>query len=122
MSIHWKAIEQYFIVVLFVFRFRQFVILEKLPILDLALSNVKGLKREERRLKRKDSKLAIDHLFNTNPVIPSFVVVRGNGLGISGDLSSLKFKKRYWSMPFQGSGVLLKKKQERFKFVNITGR
>ena len=38
MIIHWTAVEQYFTVVLFVFQFSQFVIL------DLALSGVKGLK------------------------------------------------------------------------------
>ena len=42
MTIHWKAIEQYFTVVLF-FNFTQFVILQNLSILDLALSRVKGL-------------------------------------------------------------------------------
>ena len=46
MTIHWKAVEQQFTVVLFLFQF-QFVILEKktLSILDLALSRVKGLSR-----------------------------------------------------------------------------
>ena len=37
--------EQYFTVELFVFNFTQFVILENLSILDLALLGVKGLKR-----------------------------------------------------------------------------
>ena len=41
MTIHWKAVEQYFTVVLFVFT--QFVILDNLSIYDLALSGVKGL-------------------------------------------------------------------------------
>ena len=41
MTIHWKAIEQYFTVCFF--DFTQFVILENLSILDLALSGVKGL-------------------------------------------------------------------------------
>ena len=42
MSIHWKAVEQYF--ALLVFYFTQFVILEKLlSTLDLALPRVKGL-------------------------------------------------------------------------------
>ena len=40
MTIHWKAVEQYFTVVLF-------VILENLSILDLALSGVKGLKQDK---------------------------------------------------------------------------
>ena len=48
MTIHWKAVEHYFAVVLFVclfffFNFTQFVILENLSILDLALSGVKWL-------------------------------------------------------------------------------
>ena len=46
MTIHWNTVEQYFTVVLFVFKFytrfyTQFVILENLSILDLALSGVK---------------------------------------------------------------------------------
>ena len=36
MTIHWKAVEQFF-------NFNQFVIFENLSILDLALSGVKGL-------------------------------------------------------------------------------
>ena len=44
MTIHWKAVEQHFTVVLF-FNFTQFVILENLSILDLALLGVKGYKR-----------------------------------------------------------------------------
>ena len=44
MTIHWKAVEEYFTVLLFVF---QFVILENLSVLDLALSGAKGLKRKE---------------------------------------------------------------------------
>ena len=43
MTIHWKAVEQYFTVVL-IFNFTKFVILENLSILDLALRGVKGLK------------------------------------------------------------------------------
>ena len=45
MTIHWKAVEQYFNVVLglFFFSFTQFVILDNLSIWDLALSGVKGL-------------------------------------------------------------------------------
>ena len=43
MTIHWKAVEQYFTVVLFVFNFTQSVIFENLSILDLALLRVKGL-------------------------------------------------------------------------------
>ena len=51
MTIHWKAAEQYFTLVLFVntlvlFVFQpvsQFLILEPLPILDLELSGVKEL-------------------------------------------------------------------------------
>ena len=39
MTIHWKAVEQYFTVALF--NFNQFVILENLLVLDLALSGVK---------------------------------------------------------------------------------
>ena len=47
MTIRWKAVEQYFTIVLFVFfNVTQFVILENLSILDLALPGVKGLKRE----------------------------------------------------------------------------
>ena len=43
MTIHWKAVEQYFTAVLFVFfNFTQFVIFENLSILDLALSGIKG--------------------------------------------------------------------------------
>ena len=38
MTIHWKAVEQYFTVVLFGFNFPQFVILENLSVLDLALA------------------------------------------------------------------------------------
>ena len=41
MTIHWKAVEQYFTAVLFFFP--KFVILENLSVLDLALSGVKGL-------------------------------------------------------------------------------
>ena len=40
MTIYWKAVEQCF--TLF-FNFSQFVILENLSVLDLALSEVKGL-------------------------------------------------------------------------------
>ena len=40
MTIDWKAVEQYFTMVLFGFQF-QLVILENLSILDLALSGVK---------------------------------------------------------------------------------
>ena len=43
MTIHWTAVEQYFTVVLFVFNFTQFVMLENLSIMDLPLSEVKGL-------------------------------------------------------------------------------
>ena len=39
---HWKADEQYFNVVLFVFQCTQSVILENLSILDFALSGEKG--------------------------------------------------------------------------------
>ena len=42
MTIHWKAVEQYFTVLLF--DFTQFVILENLSVLDLALSGVEGLR------------------------------------------------------------------------------
>ena len=42
-TIHWKAIEKYFIGVLFAFNFTKFVFLENLSILDLALPGVKGL-------------------------------------------------------------------------------
>ena len=42
MTIDWKSVEQYFNVVLFVFQFSQFVILENLSIFDLALSRLKG--------------------------------------------------------------------------------
>ena len=41
MTIHWKVVEQYVTVVLFVYQF-QFIILENLSILDLALSGMKG--------------------------------------------------------------------------------
>ena len=44
MTIDWKAVAQYFTVVLIVFNFIQFVILENLSTLDLALSGVNGLK------------------------------------------------------------------------------
>ena len=43
MTIHCKAVEQYLNVVLFVFNFTQFVILEDLSILDLVLSGVNEL-------------------------------------------------------------------------------
>ena len=44
-TIHWKAVEQSFTVVLFVcFDFTQVVILKNLSILVLALSAVKGFK------------------------------------------------------------------------------
>ena len=43
MTIHWKAVEQYFTVMLSVFF--PFVILKNLSLLDLALSAVKGLNR-----------------------------------------------------------------------------
>ena len=44
MTSHWKAVEQYFTVVVSYFLiFSQVVILEKLSILDLALSGMKGL-------------------------------------------------------------------------------
>ena len=49
MTIHWKDVEQYFTVVLFIFQFSQFVILENLSILDLTLSGVKGLKYYTRK-------------------------------------------------------------------------
>ena len=50
MTIHWKAVEQYFTVVLIVFQFTQFVILEHLSILDLALSKyLSALKKELER-------------------------------------------------------------------------
>ena len=42
MTLHWKVVLQYFTVMLLFFNFTQFVILEKLSILDLALSGVKG--------------------------------------------------------------------------------
>ena len=43
-TIHWTAGEQYFTLVLFVtFNFTQFLILENLSVLDLALSGVKRL-------------------------------------------------------------------------------
>ena len=45
MIIRWKAVEQYCTVVLFVFNFTPFVILENVSVLDLALSGVKGLKQ-----------------------------------------------------------------------------
>ena len=42
MTIHWKAVEQYFTVVLLFFGFTQFGIVVNLSVLDLALSGVKG--------------------------------------------------------------------------------
>ena len=48
-DIHWKAVEQYFIVVFL--NFTQFVSLENLSILDLALSGVNGLSHERDLLK-----------------------------------------------------------------------
>ena len=42
MTIHWKVVEQYFIVDFF--NFSHFVSLENLPVLNLALSEVKRLK------------------------------------------------------------------------------
>ena len=50
MTIHWKAVEQYFTGVL-CFDFTQFIILEKLSFLDLALLGVKGLIRTGIRIK-----------------------------------------------------------------------
>ena len=51
MTIHWKAVEQYFTVELFVFfNFSQFVILEILSISDLAPLGVKGLSTEGTRV------------------------------------------------------------------------
>ena len=47
MTIHWKVVERYFTVVLFVFSLTNFIILEKLSILELALSGVKGLRCSE---------------------------------------------------------------------------
>ena len=45
MTIHWKAVEQYFTVVLFVLSsFIQFVNLKNLSVLDLELSRAKGLR------------------------------------------------------------------------------
>ena len=49
MTIHWKAVEQYFTVVLFVFQVSQLIILENLSYLDLALSGVKGLEERQQR-------------------------------------------------------------------------
>ena len=43
MTIHWKAVEQYFAVGIFGLNYTQFVILENLSIFDLALSGVKGV-------------------------------------------------------------------------------
>ena len=43
MTIHWKADEQYFTVVLCALNFPLIVILVNLSILDLALSGIKGL-------------------------------------------------------------------------------
>ena len=42
MTMRWKAVEQY--CTMFVFSFAQFIILENLSILDLALLGVKGSK------------------------------------------------------------------------------
>ena len=45
MTIHWKTVERYFIVVLFVFQFYPVCNFENnVSILDLALSTVKGLR------------------------------------------------------------------------------
>ena len=44
MTFHWKAVEQCFTVVMFVFQnFTQFVLVENVSILDLTLSGVKEL-------------------------------------------------------------------------------
>ena len=54
MTIHWKAVEQYFTVVLLV------KLENKLSVLDLALSAVKGLKRSLKKvafIQRKERKL-----------------------------------------------------------------
>ena len=40
MTIHWKAVEQYFTVL---FNFTKFAILENVSLLDLALSGMKGI-------------------------------------------------------------------------------
>ena len=50
-TIRWKAVQQYFTVVLFVFNFTKFVILENLSILDLALSRVKELRKKKEKEK-----------------------------------------------------------------------
>ena len=44
MTIHWKAVEEYFTVVLFVFLCYPVCNMENLAILDLVVSGVKGLK------------------------------------------------------------------------------
>ena len=48
MTIHWKAVELYFTLVLFVVQFYPVLILENVSTLDLALSAVKGLMAELR--------------------------------------------------------------------------
>ena len=46
MTIHWKAVGQCLTVMLFLLKVTQFVILENLSILDLALPGVKGFKNK----------------------------------------------------------------------------
>ena len=54
MTIHWKAVEQYFTVVLFVFlNFTQVVILNNLSIFDLGLSGMKGLTNKKVKFSKK---------------------------------------------------------------------
>ena len=57
MTIHWKAVEQYFTVTvtLLLFNLTKFLILENLSILDLALSGVKELKLMPERLNKEVS-------------------------------------------------------------------
>ena len=60
MTIHWKAVEQYFTVVLrcffFLVTFTQFEILENLSILDMAPSGVKERNKKERNKKERNKK------------------------------------------------------------------
>ena len=64
MTIHWKAAEKYFTVVLLVFNFTQLVILENLSILDLTLSGVKGLRTRIGHLNKIYSEAVTDGYFD----------------------------------------------------------
>ena len=75
MTIHCKAVEQYFTVVLFVFQF--YPMFENLSILDLALSGVKGLRFNNVFINEtlyEQSRLTFVHIpLPEDPVLPPFL-------------------------------------------------